>query len=525
MKSKNILKHINLDKKDLRRYFWPALLTILALILYLQFASISYDDWDSIQFALGIKNFDLELHQPHSPGYPVYIFVLKILNTLINDPLKTMTVVSAFAGAIGVCSFYFLTKKIFNVSQEIHIASTILLMSFPLYAINSLKALSDTLAVALYIIWLLCFLNIYRKTTLKHTTQNLKQQSLHLVGFGLFTGIVTGVRIQIVVAMIVPILYLYWHLKKQDKIRQIIINVVGGIFGVLMWMIPVIYDTGGIGKFYKLMMGRYMWRYNVPGVTPFEQGLSIKHFIEQALKHIYFLLRSGIGLNLPYGSFPEIPQSIYITAIMAFLAISTATIYLILKNRKTEKVFLFLTSGLPYGIFMYMNLTYENARYWLPLIIYIVLFITFLAIKIQKLFKLEHLSFAILIILSIFFSLKTFELAQILHNEISAPTKAVNHIQNNYGEENVILIDCAHMNLRHLQYLTAKRLIFHENYSQEDINELNQKNPSKHIISCQCYKSEEILTDYERIETQTFYRDLRAHWKHNYIEICELAPK
>ena len=40
---------------------------------HLPFLAPSLEDIDSINFALGLRDFDVAQHQPHPPGYPVYI--------------------------------------------------------------------------------------------------------------------------------------------------------------------------------------------------------------------------------------------------------------------------------------------------------------------------------------------------------------------------------------------------------------------------------------------------------------------
>jgi hypothetical protein len=36
------------------------------------------EDLDSINFALGVRQFDVARHQPHPPGYPVFIALAKV---------------------------------------------------------------------------------------------------------------------------------------------------------------------------------------------------------------------------------------------------------------------------------------------------------------------------------------------------------------------------------------------------------------------------------------------------------------
>src|SRR5262245_1786064 len=52
----------------------PILLIVIAYVVA-PAASLapSLEDIDSITFALGLRHFDVANHQPHPPGYPVYI--------------------------------------------------------------------------------------------------------------------------------------------------------------------------------------------------------------------------------------------------------------------------------------------------------------------------------------------------------------------------------------------------------------------------------------------------------------------
>src|SRR5450759_5141375 len=57
----------------LRARWLPLLLAAAFLALHLPYLPASLDDVDSINFALGVRNFDVAHHQPHPPGYPLFI--------------------------------------------------------------------------------------------------------------------------------------------------------------------------------------------------------------------------------------------------------------------------------------------------------------------------------------------------------------------------------------------------------------------------------------------------------------------
>ena len=53
------------------------------IALHLPYLPASLEDLDSINFALGVRNFDVTQHQPHPPGYPVFILAAKILHVIL----------------------------------------------------------------------------------------------------------------------------------------------------------------------------------------------------------------------------------------------------------------------------------------------------------------------------------------------------------------------------------------------------------------------------------------------------------
>ncbi len=55
-----------------------------APIIYTNTLGISPDDRDSVQFALGVKESNIIKHQLHPPGFPVHIFLGKILNFFLE---------------------------------------------------------------------------------------------------------------------------------------------------------------------------------------------------------------------------------------------------------------------------------------------------------------------------------------------------------------------------------------------------------------------------------------------------------
>ncbi|HYE88521.1 MAG TPA: DUF2723 domain-containing protein [Vicinamibacterales bacterium] len=78
-----------------------AVLASLALVVafaHAPFLATSLEDIDSVNFALGVRDFDVATHRPHPPGYPVYIFLGKISTAIAGAVINaSQSVVEATA--------------------------------------------------------------------------------------------------------------------------------------------------------------------------------------------------------------------------------------------------------------------------------------------------------------------------------------------------------------------------------------------------------------------------------------------
>src|SRR5579862_7413196 len=77
-------------------------LAVLFLAFHLPFLPASLEDLDSINFALGLRHFDVAHHQPHPPGYPVFIVVAKAVHAIVPSEATALSAVSVLAGTLGV---------------------------------------------------------------------------------------------------------------------------------------------------------------------------------------------------------------------------------------------------------------------------------------------------------------------------------------------------------------------------------------------------------------------------------------
>ncbi len=98
---------------DARRVL-SALALVFALA-HIPFLATSLEDIDSVNFALGVRHFDVATHRPHPPGYPVYIAAGKVavgaLDLISDAPqssidARALAILSLLAGVLTVGLLY-----------------------------------------------------------------------------------------------------------------------------------------------------------------------------------------------------------------------------------------------------------------------------------------------------------------------------------------------------------------------------------------------------------------------------------
>ena len=79
-----------------------AAIALLFLVTHLRALPRTLEDIDSINFALGLRHFDPALHQPHPPGYPVFIALGKISHAVWPSDSGSLSVWGALFGTLSV---------------------------------------------------------------------------------------------------------------------------------------------------------------------------------------------------------------------------------------------------------------------------------------------------------------------------------------------------------------------------------------------------------------------------------------
>lgn len=112
----------------------------IALLTRLPFASATLFSWDSVQFALALHHFDVGIHQPHPPGYILYVALGRIFRAVILDDNKALVALSITFSILSSLVLYNFARMF--VSRGTALLTTVYYLLSPLVWFKGEVALS-----------------------------------------------------------------------------------------------------------------------------------------------------------------------------------------------------------------------------------------------------------------------------------------------------------------------------------------------------------------------------------------------
>jgi hypothetical protein len=267
-----IEKRINKDTILLSAAFF-----LLTILTRLPFTSKLLYHWDSVQFALAIENYDITVHQPHPPGYFLYVMLGRLLNLFINDANTVFVSISLVFSGLVIVAIYHLGEEIFDKNIGV-IAAAIALTSPNLWFHGEVALTYIVEAFFSTLIALLCW-------------RILKGEHKYIWLAAVVLGIAGGVR-QNTIVFLLP---LWLFSVKGVPIRKTILSL--GLLGIvcLLWFTPMVWMTGGWHAYREAF--RELWLFNTGHFSVFEKGWwSFKIFSSSLLKFIIYSLGVGVAI-------------------------------------------------------------------------------------------------------------------------------------------------------------------------------------------------------------------------------------
>ena len=228
-----------------------AVLAIAALYLaaHIPFLAPSLEDIDSINFALGLRHFDPALHQPHPPGYPVYMLLGHISLPIVERVTSTtgapaearaLAIWSAIGGAGCIVAAWFLFGALAERGPKgsaplSPLWGVLLLAVAPDFWMTGLRPMSDMPGLALAI--------AAQALMLRRASPERRGLFESATAGALLAGIATGIRVQSAVLTLPVLAFVLFERRRVLK------PIVAFTLGCLAWGIPLVIASGGISAY------------------------------------------------------------------------------------------------------------------------------------------------------------------------------------------------------------------------------------------------------------------------------------
>ncbi len=219
---------------------WPSfLISLLSSANDSCFDCFLYD-LDSVNFALGIDRFDPRIHQPHPPGYFLYICLGRLMNYLVHDPTLALVLLSIAASMAWVVLIYRFALEWFG--EQTTVFAGLLFLFSPLAWFHGTVALTYIVeAAASALLGTLCW-RIYRGN------------SSFILPTAIVLGLTAGVRPSSILFLGPLFLFSLLH----APLRKILLGVAALAVTVGAWFLPMIWASGGFAAYFGALSSLWL---------------------------------------------------------------------------------------------------------------------------------------------------------------------------------------------------------------------------------------------------------------------------
>ncbi|HEU4522057.1 MAG TPA: hypothetical protein VFT12_08645, partial [Thermoanaerobaculia bacterium] len=165
-------------------------------------------DWDEMLFLLGMRDYDVALHHPHPPGFPLFIAAARLFTVMGMEPFRALQSVNLIAAVAIVPAMVFLCREL-RLRVSTALTAAMLFAFFPNVWFFGGTAFSDVAAIVLAIV--ACALLL----------RGVRSPHAFIAG-AIVLGIAAGFRPQNLLVGLVPAIYAAWSHIRQQRIAAVV---------------------------------------------------------------------------------------------------------------------------------------------------------------------------------------------------------------------------------------------------------------------------------------------------------------
>ncbi len=217
-------------RRDVAYALGLSLLTVLSRLPYR--AHMLYN-WDAVQFALALREYNIEKHQPHPPGYVLYVLLGRLLDARLHDANAAYVTLAVIFSGLTTFVVYVLARTMYDRATAV-VAAMLLSVSplFWFYGSVGLTYAGEALAAST-----VAYL-AYR--TLRDGAGRASIAALAL-------GLAGGIR-QSILIVLFP-LWLGATVLGTRRVSAVLRGAALLTAATLAWFLPMVWLTGGLGRY------------------------------------------------------------------------------------------------------------------------------------------------------------------------------------------------------------------------------------------------------------------------------------
>lgn len=218
----------------MKNIFFTFFIIILTAFSRLAVADVEHGNFsfDSGNFALALQDYSIENDRPHLPGYILYVQFLKALSALTAAP---GAVASVIFSSISAGLLFLLFKTRFPQAEALLLALFVVLNPMAWFSGATAEIYSfDLMFSAALVLAGISGRGIYITPIIMALGGGFRQSSPFLL---------------------LPLyVYLWWRFLKTPafSFKKFLASQAAGIAVVVLWLVPMVYSTGGFKKYFTL---------------------------------------------------------------------------------------------------------------------------------------------------------------------------------------------------------------------------------------------------------------------------------
>jgi hypothetical protein len=192
-------------------------------------------NWDAVQFALALREFDVAKHQPHPPGYLLYVALGRLLNSLVADPNLAYVSLAMLFSAATTMTVYWLARALYDRATAASAAALLAVSPlFWFYGSVGLTYAGEAFGASLVAVF---------------AYGALRGDARYLYGGAVALGLAGGIRPSVLV-LLLP-LCVGCALIGIRGARRLALAAALMVSAVLSWFMPMLWLTGGLDAYFR----------------------------------------------------------------------------------------------------------------------------------------------------------------------------------------------------------------------------------------------------------------------------------